>query len=513
MTKFESLVHLIHSMTRSEKKAFRTKACKRKSPPDYVCLYDVIEAEPLQPPPAIKALFIAKRPKAAFESTVNYLFGQLLDIALEMREEQDKYYLLFNKIMKARVLYEKSLFNEAFDYLSDVKMLAAKYENYHALLLANRLELDYLLSLNFPNLSEAELLKKQFKLNEALKYLRKVNEQSSLYELLKFRVLQKGYTRSIEQKNDLNDLVYSEISIVASFSAESFEISKLHQLFQSNYLISVGDHKSALRSFYELNKLFEDNKHLWNNPPVYYLYTLEGVLESLRSIRNYSGMDYFIEQLCKIDNISVDFKLHLTSTIFLYQLFPFLDRGDFENSAEVLKSYKESLFNKLFSLSRARQAEVCLYTALVYFGNEEYQKAHKFLSQIIIRGKNYFYLPLFRTIRLVNLMIIYKLKDFDLIAYEIRSLKRELSKTGQGYKMEHFMLSFLKKEIPVGKKKRDQLWEKYQAELLDIQNDVFEQPFLRIFDFTAWIESVVKQKPFSLILKEKVDIHDFKIED
>lgn len=500
-------------MTRSEKKNFRIKSCRRNKMPDYVYLYDIIEASPIQPPSTLRSAFEKKRPGVAFESTVNYLFDLILETALEIRAEQDKHYMLFNKIMKARVLYEKSLFDETFELLENVKQLSEKYENYHALLLAGRLELEYLLALNFPNLSEAELLKKQFKLNESLKFLRKVNEQSSLYEILKHRLLYKGYTRSLEQKNDLNDLVYSEISIVASLSLENFEISKLHQLFQSNYLISVGDYKSALRSFYELSKLFEANKHLWNNPPVYYLYTIEGVLESLRSIRNYSGMKYFIDQLKKIENTSVDFKIHLTCIIFLYELFPHLDHGDFQASEALTIEYKDNLYNKLFSLNRARQAELCLYTSLIHFGNSEYQKAHKFLSQIIIRGKNYYYLPLYRTIRLVNLMIIYKLKDFDLIKYEIRSIKRELSKSEHGYKIERFLLGFLQKDIPSLQNKRKKLWDKYRDDLNSIQDDVFEQPVLRIFDFTAWVESLLLQKPLSKTLREKIDLQNFQIEE
>ena len=62
-------------------------------------------------------------------------------------------------------------------------------------------------------------------------------EQSSLYENLKHRIGLKGNIRSQKHKDELNDLVYSEISIVASMNLDNFEISKLHQLFQSNYLI------------------------------------------------------------------------------------------------------------------------------------------------------------------------------------------------------------------------------------------------------------------------------------
>jgi hypothetical protein len=488
-------------MSLAEKKAFRIRSSRNKAGADYIILYDVIEKNRELPTSSLLAEFLKARPGASIETTVKYLFELLLDTMLELKKEQDSFYFLFNKILKAKILYEKSLFDECFGLLDDIIEQAEKYENYYALLLASRLDLDYLLALNFPNLNEKTLLKKQFRLNEALKYVRKINEQSSLYENLKHRIVYKGYARSQKQKDELNDLVYSEISIVASQNLDNFEISKLHQLFQSNYLISVGDYQSALNSYIELNNLFEANKHLWSNPPVYYLHTLEGVLESLRSIHNYDGMTYFINQLKAIDSQSASFRINLTAIIYLYELFPFLDRGDFASSMSLMNLYKDTLFDKLFTLNRARQAELCLYTALIYFGNSEHHKAHKFLNQIILRGKNYFYLPLYRTIRLVNLMILYKLGDFDLIKYEIRSMKRDLLDAAKDYKIESFLFRFLSKQLPATTQKRERLLEKTLKEFTEIHQDVFEKQILRIFDFTAWVESLLRKVPLSDILK------------
>lgn len=495
-------------MTLSEKKAFRIKSARKRTVPDYLILYDVIEKSGGKTISLLRGDFLNERPGASFETTIRYLYELLLESMLDLRKEQDSFYKLFNKILKARILYEKSLFDECFEMLNYVIVHAEKYENFNALLLASRLELEYLLALNFPNISEQELLKKQFKLNEILKYLRKINEQSSLYEILKHRVIYKGHARSQKQKDELNDLVYSEISIVASLNLDNFEISKLHQLFQSNYLISVGDYKSALNSYIELNNLFEANKHLWSTPPVYYLHTLEGVLESLRSIHNYEGMTYFIDQLKAIDSQSAGFRINLTCITFLYELFPFLDRGDFISSMSLMNKYKEALYDKLFTLNRARQAELCLYTSLIYFGNSEYQKAHKFLNQIILRGKNYYYLPLYRTIRLVNLIILYKLEDFDLIEYEIRSMKRDFNYTRKDYKIERFLFKFLSRQLPALPLKRRQLLEKTMKEFNEIHKDVFEIQILRIFDFTAWVESLIRKVPLSEVLNVRVEANN-----
>jgi hypothetical protein len=481
------------------------KSNRRKNEPDYLILYDIIEKNRTNTLSFYRSEFLKIRPGSSFETTVKYLFELLLESMLELRKDQDSYYVLFDKIFKARILYEKSLFGECFEMLNYVIVHSEKYENYHALLLASRLELEYLLALNFPNINEKSLLKKQFKLNEILNYLRKINAQSALYEILKHRVITKGHPRTQKQKDELNDLVFSEISIVASLNLYNFEISKLHQLFQANYLISVGDYKSALNSYIELNNLFEANKHLWKDRPVYYLHTLEGVLESLRSIHNYEGMAYFINQLKMIETQSADFRINLTCITFLYELFPFLDRGDFTSSMVLMNQYKDKLFDKLFTLSRARQAELCLYTSLIYFGNSEYNKAHKFLNQIILRGKNYYYLPLYRTIRLVNLIILYKLGDFDLIRYEIRSMKRDITDAMKDYKIERFLFKFLSKQLPSVALKRQLLLEKTLKEFSEIHQDVFEKQILRIFDFTAWAESLIRKIPLSEVLYLRIN--------
>jgi hypothetical protein len=490
-------------MTLAEKRTFRVQSCQTKNKPNYIVLYDIIEKDSTLPSDELRIRFLGELPGASFETSAKYLFELILHTMLELRQEQDSFYDLFNKILKARILYEKSLFGECFDLLNNVMLQAEKYENYYAMLLASRMELEYLLALGFPNLSEKELLQKQFKLNESLKYIRKINEQSSLFEILKHRIVYKGYPRSQQQKNELNDLVFSELSMIASQNLENFEIRKLHQLFQSNYLISVGDYNSALRSYYELNTLFEANKHLWSSPPVYYLNVLEGVLESLRSIRNYNEMSYFVDQLKKMESTSIDFRLNLSCLTFQYELFPFLDNGDFIACLELMNKYKNPLYDKLSNLDRVRQTELCLYTSLVYLGISDFHKARKFLNQVFLSVKNFSFLPLYRTIRLVNLIILYKLGDFDVITYEIRSMKRDLSGTIKGYKIERFLFRFLSQSPPERPLNPNKQWYKIKVVFDEIRADVFEQQILRIFDFTAWVESEIRKVPLAEVLRDK----------
>lgn len=508
MTKIESLISLVHSMTKAEKKQFSINFPKVDFSKDYLVVYGIIERKKKLDPEEIKSAFLSKKPEGSFDTAVKYLYNKLLDVLLSLRKNKDHYFDLFQGILKAIMLYERSMFNESFALLKDIIEEAKRWENYHALLLASKLELDYLLRLNYLDISEQQLLHKQYAMGDALKLLRKINEQSSLYEVLKHRLIHKGNIWSAKQKQEMNDLVVSELSIVASSNASNFEIIKLHQLFQANYLIRVGDYRAAFQSFKELAILFESNSHLWANPPFYYLSTLEGVLESLRSIRDYEGMAYFVDQLRNlINHSSLDFRINAICLLFQYELIPFLDSGNFTECNKLTEKYKELLYDKFSWLSPIRQTELCLYTAIIHLVNHKFKRAKKFINTITF-DRNLGDLPLSRTIRLVRLMLYYEEGDFDVILHETRSIKRRiLSNHEQSFQIEQRMLWLLNQNpLPILQRTRNDLWSKIKPNIEALHDDKYESQVLLLFDFTAWMESKILKKNLSDILQKKFDV-------
>lgn len=496
MLQADSLIFLINSLSGSEKKKFRSG----RKETDYTLLYDIICASENMSLHEIKAEFDKKKTEGSFAATVTYLYKLILDCLLTMRENQDSNFSLFSQILKSRILFEKSLFEEALNYLAQVKKKAIHHENHIALLLASRLELEYLLFLDLPDLSERDLLNKHFQVNEVLKNIRKINEHSSLYELLKHRIIYKGNIRTQEQKASLNDLVISEMSINSSHK-DSFEIKKQHLLFQSNYLIGVGDYKSALQSFRELNVLFENNPKFWLSQPFYYVNVIEGILENMRSMKTYAEMPYFIDKLKGLEVHSGSVQNQINALVFLYELFPLIDNGEFEKAKEITDKHKE-IIQKKESLSLTIRAKISLYLAIIHIGFKNFKAAQKRLLKEIIRGNNIYILPFYRTIRLVNLIIHYELDNMDVVQFESRSIKREISKIEKGYRVEHLMLSFLGKEKKIMlPREREKLWKKYEPILQDLRKDIFENQLLKSFDFASWIESQIRRKSLAEVLK------------
>lgn len=502
MTKIESLIYLINSLTKAEKKSISSSMMNTTS--NFENLYQIIQKNKNATSDLVRSEYDTICTGTSFETAVIYLKKHLLNAILELHKYQDVNFLLFDNIAKARILFEKSLYKDCFKTLKKTKSLALKHENHYAFLISSRLELDYLLSLNYPEIDENTLLKKQYKMNESLLIIQKTNQLSSLFELLKHRIIYTGNARTELQKNKLNDLVMSEMSIINSFTKENVEINKLHQLFQANYLIDVGDFKSAQRSFHELNLLMEKNKHLWSDPPIYYLFTIEGILDTLRGLRNYEGMIYFVEKLKKLQGSFQNFNLRIQCTIFLYELAPLLDKGDYNSSYEKLMYDSKDLLKNEHLLSLSQNAELKLHIALIHFGLRNYKKAQNILNKIIFASKDYSQLPLYRTIRLVNLMILYELKDFEFIKYESRTLKREIKGAKNGYNIEKEIINFVNKQnVPYLESHRLKLWSEKEKKFKLISKVSYEKQTLKYFDFLIWIESKIKRVKLSQLLLEK----------
>ena len=343
MKRVDSVISLIYSLSKSEKKHFSLQVIKDKTDKDYLTIYDIITKSKLPDGNKVKEEFYRHKPNGSFEVSIQYLYEKLTDTLLALRKKKDFHYDLLNDLCKARMLYERSLFEECFEILSDTIEKARLYENNEILVIAQKLELEYLLRLNFPNMTEQELFHKHFIQNEALKKIRKITEQSSLHNLLKYRLSHIGAIRTEKQRQDMNDLMINELYIAASSDTEgNFELARNHKLFQANYLMGTGDYKAALNSYKELNTLFEQNRRFWSNPPIYYLSVLEGVLGSLRSTAHYDEMPYFLLKLKELiaETPSLEFKVNATCLLFQYELFPHLDKGYFTECTELMNRYK-----------------------------------------------------------------------------------------------------------------------------------------------------------------------------
>ena len=336
-----------------------------------------------------------------------------------------------------------------------------------------------------------------------MKYARNTNLHLQLYDILKHRITYKGYARSNKQKENLNDLVLSELNLIANHSYQGFEAHKLHLLFQATYYLNAGNYKSAIRFYQELIALFEANRHLILNPPIYYLSAIEGVLNSLHVAGLYREMPFFLSKLKEIGtgNHPTEFLMEVQGHSYLYELSGLLNTGQFEAATHLAEAHTDFLSKKASMTRPKTQLKLALYSSILHLCLGEPSKARKSMKKILGSDKSFHTLPSYKTARLVNLLIQAELGNYDFFANEISSIKRTISYEKQMYITEKLLFRFLMAHpLPIYRKDREKLWAQYQKDITRIRQDKYEKQLLKTFDFTAWIESKLTNIPFREIL-------------
>ncbi len=502
MSKITQVTALVRSMTKSEKRYFRLMSEMTSGKKDYLILFDILESTDLE---HAEEQFSVKCRHVSLDNCLKYLYKVIMRSLVMFDADKSADSRLFQYISEIKILYKKALYDDCYNHIQKAKKLALTHEKHAYYLIIARLELQYLTRTDIVKMDEQELIKRQSKIGKILKQEEYVHRHSSLYELLLFRYLNKGAVRNQKEKDELNDLVFSEMSIMSNPQYDSFEARKLHLMFQSVYFMMTGDIKSSLKIYYELNRLFENNPKLWEDPPLFYIQHISGILNSLISVNKYDEMDFFINKLLHLKTSSASAKLLVLQIVYQFKMLILIDKGLFDEAIAVTSEFEEPLLKKHQLMSPHTKAICYLYTSLAYFGNCEYRKAAKYLQEILNQGKPFNSMPSYKIVRLINLFVHLEMNNYNYLDYEIRSFERELARRQKLFTVEKLIFKFMKKLMNTyTKKEKINLYQTCKEELINLKkNNKYERQFLRIFDIVSWFNSKIKNESFANIIRTR----------
>lgn len=491
MQKVQSLILLIESLSKSEKKAIHLNSQIIKGDKKYIELYELIEKDKISNIEVLQNEFCKKSPKNTFHPTVNYLYDYVLDLLIRIKTKNNNEYNLYIDFLKAKILDERKLEAEYYSKLNSLEDRCRKLNNFSLLLEIQQLKIEYIRENQLLQVTEDNLFENIYNTNDTLKILRQINEQSTLYELLMERVINAKNQKN-SSKDLLNDLVISEISLNSNLKNNIFEVDKIHLLFQAQYLIFVNDYNSALNTFIELEKLFSENKPLWNNRPYIYLRILEGILESLKGIKKYEQMEYFLQKIEEIESSSQAFIAEKRAVIFIYKTIIYIDNNDIKATINLYDQFYNDFISKANLLNPYRYLYLHLYLSIIFILNNQPEKARRQITKII-NTKNYEGFALFRVIQLLNLTIHYELKNSHLITSRIRSIKRINKINNKKSKLEDILFFFLELSIEtLSDQRKRNLVKRIEETFEQIRLRPIENNMARFFDFKEWMLSKLK---------------------
>lgn len=485
MVTTDTLSTLIKSLSKSEKRYFKLFCSLQEGSKGYLYLYDLIRQGVSGK--EMKLSFTQRYPKASFDTARKHLYRMLMKSLRSYGSENSVENKLVQLIEDVKILFDRGITALCFAELEKGKNLALRHEKFYYYLILARLELQYLTYLEFPHLSEAQVVSKQEKMREVLEQEQLINRHTALYEILFYRYLHRGMSRSQQQSEQLNDLLLEEHQVNIYPLACSFASDKVHLLFQSIYFLMTGNGEESLNLFYELNELFQQNTHLWQDDPIYYLYLINGILITLRSIGKYEAMPFFIGRLENISQQAPGLRGLAQLLIYQHQMGILIDQRKFEAGISLLKKYEEQNMQKQHTTPNI-ETTIYFQSAVVYFGHRRFQQALHCINQVLNAPRTYISNHLYVLCRLLNLLIHFELNNQNYLKYEIRSVERKLKAERKLFRVEQAVITFFKRWIKGLQQK--QLLLSFQR-TLDTLDDPYDRQLLKLLDLRSWVASKI----------------------
>jgi hypothetical protein len=314
-------------------------------------------------------------------------------------------------------------------------------------------------------------------------------------------MINSGKILSEEDKKNLNDLILGEMGLVTGRIKNNFDSKKIHLLFHSFFFTDIGDFKSALKTFYELNRLFEQNPSKWSNPPLDYLSSLDGILDSLRTIKSYPEMPFYMDKMMSLSNERYPdyFRTIIDLNLIIYQLAIFSGTGKFEEAVKFIHENNVMLTKVQMLTDYEKQCELFFYLALCFFGVKEFTKSQKYINNVVLIGKINYQSVIYKASRLLNMIIHYESKNYEYLDYEIRSYKRLFQNKGKLLQTEKVLFKMLQTNSA---KVNEVTAAKLKPLLNGIENNKFEIQLQKYFDFTIWIRNKIEKSNSKLSFKK-----------
>jgi hypothetical protein len=483
MISLERLFTLVHSLTKSEKRYFKLSSELQSGAKDYLLLFNVLDNYEIfnkELEKQIRNTF----PGSKIEPARKHLYKVIMRSLRLYEGEKNIEIKLMNLLQDSRILFSKGLIDLSLSQLNKIKALAKKQEKFIFQILAAKQEVQYLMRRQFIGIDESDLIKKQELIRNLLEQQLQASAHSSLYEVLLLRFWDVGYARNSRDVLKLNDLILEEHQILISHQYKSFESKQLHLNFQSTYFSMSGESNESLKVYYELEKLFLDNKSLWEYNPLYYIHIIDGILNDLRLEENYKDMDYFLDSLRSIKTPSKSLKILVKYKIYLHQLNRMIDEKHIDRAVILAKEVASS-FNSEVNLIPIKMRSWTLFVlARTFYAAGDYQLAIKYLNRILNNPlgvrKNY----LMVLCNLMYLQIETLRGRFDHLEYVSRSVERKFRDQHKLFEIERLILKIVKRKTTY--KSIDDLTD----DLNKLSNNPFNRGIIRDLLLENWIVNI-----------------------
>lgn len=503
------LFKLVKSLTKSEKRAFRSSKGTNKESTKYGALFDAIDAQDIYDEEALKRKFKEENWVKRFSVAKDYVQKALLSQLSTYNQLHDPSYELTDLMMQIRVLQQKGFYSRCAKMISKGKEKANQINDYLKLL-----ELLTLESLNHPggiNPVQARNVHQ-----EQIKTL-KLLENQYAYDLLykkSYGVFSKTGYAGFEKEDQIiyQNLMKSDL-LQSIETAKTFNAKR--QFINMHYFYALGTENIDSMRFWILEAvdLFEKNDSFIHLYPVNYATTLLNLHDSFLKQKQFKealkvldklGSFYPKEKLKEQDRLT-----YLIEYGGLHNKMSTLNEmGAFEGSYALKNQLLIYLNKHEQEISKSILTRHNYLLAITCFGVAKYKDSLEILNLILNNKALEVRTDLIKKSQILRFLVYYELDKLDLLEYNMRSVKRSIQKSGKLNKLEKHIFKAIGHLI-------SHFEDRYKMEndLAILEQLKTEDNFVPNYtEFLNWLKSKIEKVSYAELVKNSCSFGRIKDE-
>ena len=493
-TTSEDLFHLVHSLSKSEKRSFKLSSGTDKKEKLYVSLFDLIEGQKkYDEETIIKILQLKKSVYAVYKNHLYHLLLKRMSVHFSGKEAE-----LRSMLTQADLLNSKGLYALYEKMLVKAKKFATQFDLDHQLL--------EIIGMEHRNAwRKRDLQKASSVIEEDKQALLRFNNQRSYTHLSNEIIigLAKMDNRQAPEVKKIPALMKSPL-IQNEKNALTFR-SKYSLYHTLSLYHSV--HENPQKQYEFAKKaadLYENNPEKIKHDTFTYLLSIHLMLTGCHTLKRFEEAKKYTDKLRMASSLLKNekeknwafFTFHDTNLNY------FIHTGQFNEGLPAAEELTKELAQYAHQLEDSQNTGLAFHMARIYFGAGNYSRSLHWLNRILNEKYALHIRPrLESNVKIFYLIVHFEKGNYKLLPYRAKSIYHELQAKGKLHKFEIALLQFFQKKYRDAETLEKE-FVKLKREIEKVQSE--EKMPLEEFDYLSWIEGKIQGRPFAEVVKEKV---------
>lgn len=497
----DQLFLLINSLSKAEKRNFRLYATRIQSgkDPKFLQLFDVLDKlEDFDESNILKRL--PKVKKHHLPNLKRHLYKQILTSLRLIHIQKNIDIQIREQIDFARILYGKGMYMQSLRILDRTKQIAI--EHHQDLLHLEILEFQKLIEARHITRSRSVEHKMEILLGESERRCT-VTYNSNLLSNLSIKMhgwyIDKGHARTNTEQQDVSNFLqenYPEQLRSTTRQETFFERVNLNQIYLWFHYINQEYGRAEEQAKQWVNQFFH-NGQMQEKDPDLYMRGLYYLLVFLFINQDTEEHDYYLERFANYvviaDNyLNTNSRMVASFYLNLSRINNLLLKGDYKATKAMIPAVEAEI--ELYQHHADRYRILLFYYkfAWVHFALGQFDRAQDYLNEIVLVKTDVLREELYYFARLLQILCFYENKDYDVMAYNLTSLRRSMGRSHHTDKVLKTTTTFLKKLSEAPGSESQELFRQFQQELEKLSKKDGNRKSLIYLNMPLWVRSHLK---------------------